>query len=121
MKDPFYIQVDDYYKVFGALDWPKLQSFLSDDFIYFTNTGLIQNKVNFVGFLSNNDFDTKQFEISNLRVINEEPSRICAVTYAISFTGYVADKSMIVKANETLILRKHANSRLIVHCHSLNF
>lgn len=110
----------EYYNVFKLEDWNKFETYLTDEFEYFTDLCAIQNKRNFINFLSKNDWKVSSFKISDLHVIASEKLDLIIAIYKIEFNGVSNNQHVTVMATETTVLTKTKDGWKVAHCHSSN-
>jgi ketosteroid isomerase-like protein len=110
----------NYLDAFNAMKWQELEGFLVDDFTYFTDTCIRQNKSEYMKFMSTNPWCSKDYTIDNLKVITGITPDIAIACYDSAFEGTYKDKPARVEAIETTVFRKINNSWLLVHSHTRN-
>ena len=110
----------EYYNVFQLENWNKFETYLTDEFEYFTYLCAIQNKRDFIDFLSTNDWKVSSYEISDLHVIASEMQDLIVAIYRIEFKGISKNQNVTVTATETTVLTKIKDGWKVAHCHSSN-
>ena len=110
----------EYYNVFQLENWHKLETYLTDEYEYYTDLCTIQNKKDFINFLSKNDWKVSAYEISDLRVIASEKLDLIIAIYKIEFKGISNFQNVTVAATETTIVTKTKDGWKIAHCHTSN-
>lgn len=112
--------LDNYYRAFHVRDWLLFGSFLSEDFKYFTDKCIIQDKQSFLEFLSENDWMNSSYIISDLHIISSKENDQIMAMYTIIFSGKAGGIAMNIKATESMLFRKEKELFKICHCHSSN-
>ncbi|MEI6312435.1 MAG: nuclear transport factor 2 family protein [Bacteroidota bacterium] len=113
--------LSEFYDAFKVKNWTLFASFLSKDFTYYTDKGVVQTKTDFVQFLSKNEWTTSNYSITNLRVISTNLDDFTVLTYNIEFNGFYQGKPIQVKAIETTVFIKSNDNWYIHHSHSSNY
>ncbi|MCI0449696.1 MAG: nuclear transport factor 2 family protein [Chlorobi bacterium] len=114
------IELKKYFEAFNNRNWGKFGSHLNEDFTYFTDNCIIQNKEKFVDYLSKNPWSGRGYKISDLTVSDSTDESLAVARYKAEFTGFESGKKIIVYAIETTIFAKRNNDWKIVHSHTSN-
>jgi len=114
------IELKRYLYAFNDRKWEEFSSHIDDDFKYFTDRCVIQNKEQFISYLSKNTWDGRGYNISDLNVISSENEDLAVARYKAEFIGYENDKKITVYAIETTIFAKGKSGWKIVHSHTSN-
>lgn len=112
--------IHEYYNVFQLAHWNKFETYLTNEFTYFTDLCSIQNKRDFIRFLSQNDWKVLSYRISDMHSITSEKQDLVVATYKIEFTGISNKQNATVRAIETTVLVKTTDGWKVAHCHSSN-
>lgn len=110
----------EYYNVFQLENWNKFETYLTDDFEYFTDLCSIQNKRDFINFLSKNEWKVSSYKISDLHVIASEKQDLIIAIYKIEFKGVSNNQNVTLTATETTVLTETKAGWKVAHCHSSN-
>lgn len=109
-----------YLDAFNGMNWRELETMLTDDFTYFTDTCIKQNKSEYMRFMSTNPWHGKDYSIENLKVMSGNSADIAVAIYNSAFIGTYKDNPAKVEAIETTVFRKIKDSWLLVHSHTSN-
>lgn len=109
-----------YLDAFNGMNWRELETMLTDDFTYFTDTCIKQNKTEYMRFMSTNPWHGKDYSIENLKVMSGNSADIAVAIYNSAFIGTYKDNPAKVEAIETTVFRKIKDSWLLVHSHTSN-
>ena len=120
MEKEIELALKKYLDAFNAMKWEELGNLLSDEFTYFTDTCVRQNKSEYMKFMSTNPWCGKDYTIDNLKVITGITPDIAVACYNSAFNGTYKDKPARVEAIETTVFRKIKDSWLLVHSHTSN-
>ncbi len=112
--------IHEYYNVFQLAHWNKFETYLTSEFTYFTDLCSIQNKRDFIRFLTQNDWKVLSYRISDMHSITSEKQDLVVATYKIEFTGISNKQNATVRAIETTVLVKTTDGWKVAHCHSSN-
>ncbi len=112
--------IHEYYNVFQLAHWNKFETYLTNEFTYFTDLCSIQKKRDFIRFLSQNDWKVLSYRISEMHSMTSEKQDLVVATYKIEFTGISNKQNATVRAIETTVLVKTTDGWKVAHCHSSN-
>lgn len=113
-------ELRNYLNAFNEQRWDDLKNLLDDSFTYYTDNCSIQNKHQFIQFMSANAWTGSSYEISDFDVTESENKDLAVTTYKAKFNGIFKDKPMTVKAIETTIFKKINNEWKLIHSHTSN-
>ena len=121
METHFKEYIQTFYELFHNKKWESFAQQLHENFTYFTDGCIVQNKSQFVKFLANdNTWIGKSYSVENIKVHFNENEKIAFCTYQTEFVGADNGQQLIVKAIETAILSKENNEWKILHFHTSN-
>jgi len=120
MEKEIELAVKKYLNAFIAKKWDELENLLSDDFTYFTDTCIRQNKTEYMKFMSTNPWYGKLYTLDKLKVISGNAHDIAVACYDSIFVGTYKDSPAKVEAIETTVFRKIKDSWLLIHSHTSN-
>jgi ketosteroid isomerase-like protein len=109
-----------YLDAFNNMHWQELEALLADDFTYFTDKCIKQNKSEYISFMSTNPWCGKDYSINNLKIISGNTPDIAISSYDSTFDGTYKDKPSRVEAVETTVFKKINGKWLLVHSHTSN-
>lgn len=109
-----------YYDAFQNAKWEELENYLTDDFTYYTDTCVIQDKKSFVSFLAGTDWKVNTYKISDLTLINSSDNDLVVALYKVAFQGISGGVDQTLYATETTIFKKQKGSYKIIHSHTSN-
>ncbi|MBK9248573.1 MAG: nuclear transport factor 2 family protein [Ignavibacteria bacterium] len=114
------VALGNYYDAFRDKDWAVFQEFLTEEFEYFTDTCIVQNKGQFVEFLKHDDCTVSSYIIKNLHIIPSQNDEMIVALYSITFEAIAAQNQFTLFAIETTVFVKTTSGWKIGHCHSSN-
>ncbi|MBL0331967.1 MAG: nuclear transport factor 2 family protein [Chlorobiota bacterium] len=112
--------IEIYYGNFIQKEWDQFSDKIHNDFLYFTDHCKVQNKHEFIEYLSNENWLGTSFMISDFSIIPSKDKNLLICTYRIDFYGLVSLLEFNLKALETTVLLKENDDFSIIHCHSSN-
>lgn len=120
ISDQIEAALKSYLRVFDQKDWQTLAKLLSDDFVYFTDNCIIQDKKAFLDFMSKDDWKSKGYEIGDINVSASENGDLALAAYKTKFWGETGGQEMALQATETTIFKKEGSDWKIIHSHTSN-
>lgn len=120
IKQQIEIQLKKYLDAFNYKKWDEFGGHIDDDFKYFTDTCVIQNKEEFISYLSRNSWDASGYTISDLSVTSSKNEDLAIASYKAEFTGIDAGEKLTLKAIETTVFSKRNGGWKIIHSHTSN-
>ena len=110
----------NYLHGFDQKDWTTLTNLLSDDFVYFTDKCIIQDKKAFLDFMSKDDWKSKGYEITDINVSPSQNGDMALAAYKTRFWGMSGGQEMALQATESTIFKKEGSDWKIIHSHTSN-
>ena len=115
------LKLHEYYEAFHRKEWDKFGEYLSDNFKYFTDNNVIQEKEKFLEFLTKDKWKPKEYRIYDAEIQVSPNGDMALAAYKTSFTGMFDDnKELTIHAIETTVFIKESDGWKIIHSHTSN-
>ncbi len=112
--------IERYLNSLQVSDWLTFESCLAADFEYYTDQCNIQKRDAFLNTMKGSQWKGEKVRLADFHVFASGAHDLVVAVYTAYFKGSEGGNAIEFDATETTVLRKSADTWLIVHSHTSN-